>query len=654
MLCEPDKSCRSCEEVVKVRLPSAKSYVSNVFYQFGDFRFDTAKKVLWRDEVMIAVTPKATEVLSVLLQENGNLVERQDLIDRVWSDSFVEEGNLNQAISALRKILGDAAIQTVPRRGYRFTADVTQVQENGASALLIERRTISDTLIEETESTDDDRQLYSAASRTSMVPVAVVVIMVVALATAAWYFISPPTFNKADARASIGSIAVLPLRSFSADNSNEELRLRITDALITKLGRFDSLVVRPTSSVMRFTGDAPDAVEAGRALSVDAVLEGRVQQESGRLRVTLQLIAVPGGEQLWAEQFDGRENELLALQDQISNRFGQDLVLANTRASVRPISNSDAYEAYLKGRYLWNQRRLDTYYKALEYFETAIQIDPDFALGYAGISDTYHLLQQRNSISTRDAFDKAEPAARKALELDPNLPEAHVSMGAVHQIRHIRWADAEASYKRAIELNPNLPEAYGRLGMLYNSWGRFEEARLVLERGVELDPTSLNNAIYLGAYYYFSRNYEPAIKQFEHILEFAPRTERAHFFLRHTYELTGHHDKAVEHTLAERAIYRPESVEPLREAYATGGIEAFWRKQVEVLEAESKELKNIENHIASRYVLLGDVEKACDYVELNVQNIGSMTNYGRVDPLFERLWKHPRYIAAMEGARPAK
>lgn len=605
---------------------------------------------------MIAVTPKATDVLFVLLNERGNLVERQDLIDKVWSDSFVEEGNLNQAISALRKVLGDAAIQTVPRRGYRFTADVIEVHENGAPGVVIERRTVSETLIEHTESADDEQRLALPSvppARRSFIPAIAVVIVLTAIAVTGWYFISKPAVNKASARASIGSIAVLPLRSFSTGNSNEELRLRITDALITKLGRFDSLVVRPTSSVMRFATDTPDAIEAGKALSVDAILEGRVQQENGRLRVTLQLISVSDGEQMWSEQFDGRENEILALQDQISNRFGQDLVLANTRDTVRkPIANSEAFEAYLKGRYLWNQRRLENYYKALEYFETSIRIDPEFALGYAGISDTYHLLQQRNAISTIDAFDKAEPAARRALELDPNLSEAHVSMGAVHQIRHVRWADAEASYKRAIELNPNLPEAYGRLGMLYNSWARFEEARLVLEKGVELDPTSLNNAIYLGAYYYFSKNYESAIKQFEHILEFAPKTERAHFFLRHTYELTERYDKAVEHTLAERAIYRPDTVEPLRESYAKGGIHGFWRKQVEFLETEATELMNIENHIASRYLMLGDVERACDYVERNVENLGSMTNYGRVDPIFERLWTHPRYIAAMNRRRP--
>ncbi|HVF29621.1 MAG TPA: winged helix-turn-helix domain-containing protein [Pyrinomonadaceae bacterium] len=630
--------------------------MSNVLYQFGNFRFDAAKKVLWRGDEMISVTPKATDVLFLLLNERGNLVERQDLIDKVWSDSFVEEGNLNQAISALRKILGEASIQTVPRRGYRFTADVTEVQENGASGLLVERRTVSETLIEQTESFGVEGPMLSAGStaRRSIIASAAILFAVTVIGSAAWYFISKP-FSKANARTSIGSIAVLPLRSFSADDSNGELRLRITDALITKLGRFDSLVVRPTSSVMRFAAEVPDPIEAGRALSVDAVLEGRVQQENGRLRVTLQLISVTDGEQLWSEQFDGRENEILNLQDQISNRFGQDLVLANTRDAVRkPIENSEAYEAYLKGRYLWNQRRLETYYKALEYFETSIRIDPEFALGYTGISDTYHLLQQRNAISTRDAFDKAEPAARKALDLDPNLSEAHVSMGAVNQVRHIRWADAETSYKRAIELNPNLPEAYGRLGMLYNSWGRFDEARLVLERGVALDPTSLNNAIYLGAYYFFSKNYEPAIKQFEHILEFAPRTERAHFFLRHIYELTEQYDKAVDHTLAERAIYRPDTVEPLREAYDKGGIQAFWRKQIELLENESKELKGVENHIASRYVLLGDLERACDYVEVNVENLGSMTNYGRVDPLFEKLWTHPRYIAIMERARPSK
>ena len=633
------------------------SWETKHFYEFSEFRFEIEKRVLWRDGEMLGLTPKAAEVLALLLAQSGSLVERQELLDKVWSNTFVEEGNLNTAISALRRVVGNDLIQTVPRRGYRLTAEVREVWPQSMSEIVVEKRTISETMIEEQENRPGSSALLARPSsrRPVLAKAAMVVFVLVGLSVGVWYAVSTSSRNKAAARASIDSLAVLPLKSFSRDNLDEELRLRITDALITRLGRFDELVVRPTSSVVRFAGEQHDVIEAGKFLGVDAVLDGRVQEENGRLRVTLQLISVPDGDQLWSEQFDGRSGEILALQDLISNRFGQDLVLRNTRdAARRPVLNNDAYEAYLKGRYLWNQRRLETYYKALEYFEKSIEIDPDFALGYTGISDTYHLLQQRNAISTKDAFDKAELAARKALELDPHLSEAYVSMGAVSQIRYLRWQEAERFYLRAIELNPNLSDPYGRIGMLYNSWGRFDEARTMVEKAVELDPTSLNNGIYLGAYYYFSKQYDQAIRQFHHILEFAPGTERSHFFLTRIYELTGDYDQAVDHALKERAISRPETVEPLRRAYEQFGIKGFWRKQIEILETESTRIHDLENHIASRYVLLGEFDRACDYIELNLSNLGSLTNYGRVDPIFEKLWNHPRYMAAMsKSATPS-
>ena len=636
------------------------SSVFKHFYEFEDFRFDAERRVLWREGDVVALPPKAAEVLRVLLEERGNLVGRQEILDRVWADTFVEEGNLNQAVSALRRSLGGDVIQTVPKRGYRFAADVKEIEPASAAATLYEKRTISTSVVDEYEelpsvATSPITQVAVPHRRAASPWFAVAIAGCVILAGITLVLVFGPG-GKAPVGVRgrpVGSLAVLPLTPFSDEKETGELSLRITDALITKLGRFDNLVVRPTNAVLRFAERDGDVAAIGSQLGVDAVLDGRLQEEGGRLRVTLQLISVADGNQLWSEQFDGRVGETLALQDLIANRFGGDLALVNSHQAqeIRPASN-EAYEAYLKGRYLWNQRKKETYYKALEFFERSIQIDPNFALGYAGIADTYHLLQQRNAISTVDAFEKAEAAARRAYELDPNLAEANTSMGAVLHIRYVKWVEAEDLYKRAIELNRNLAEPYARLGMLYNGWGRFDEALGVLQKAVELDPTSVNNAIYLGANHYFAKRFDKAETQFKRILEFAPGTERAHFFLTRIYELQGKHDLAVEHALREREIYRPQSVEPLRRAYQKGGIEAFWRKQIELLTEESKEMFALENHIASRYVLLGEYETAVDHVERNLENLGSMHNYGRVDPLFEKLHTHPRYISAMSKTAP--
>jgi DNA-binding winged helix-turn-helix (wHTH) protein/TolB-like protein/Flp pilus assembly protein TadD len=635
------------------------SSVSNHFYEFEGIRFDAERRVLWRDGDVVALPPKASEVLLVLLEERGNLVGRQEILDRVWADTFVEEGNLNQAISALRKALGGDVIQTVPKRGYRFAAPVRESEPAGTEAILIEKRTVSASLVDEFEEspvasvTPSQAAALAAPKRGLWLPLAVAGCVLLAGVTLVLVFGIGGKASDGRRARPISSLAVLPLKPFSDEKEISELSLRITDALITKLGKFDNLVVRPTNSVLRFARRDGDVAAIGSELGVDAVLDGRLQEEAGRLRVTFQLISVSDGSQLWSEQFDGKVGETLALQDLIANRFGSDLAFVNSREGqeIRP-ANNEAYEAYLKGRYLWNQRRKETYYKALEFFDRSIQLDPNFALGYTGVADTYHLLQQRNVISTIDAFAKAEAAARRAYELDPNLAEANTSMGHVMHIRYVNWTEAEKFYLRAIELNRNLAEPYARLGMLYNSWGRFDEALAVLQKAVELDPTSINNAIYLGAHYYFSKQFDKAETQFKRILEFAPGTERAHFFLTRIYELQGKHDLAVEHAVKEREVFRPQSVEPLREAYKKQGIKGFWRKQIELLEEESKEMFALENHIASRYVLLGDYERAIDYVEKNLENLGSMHNYGRVDPLFEKLHNHTRYIAAMSKTAP--
>jgi DNA-binding winged helix-turn-helix (wHTH) protein/tetratricopeptide (TPR) repeat protein len=623
------------------------------FFEFGEYRFDSEKRLLWREGELVALPPKAAEVLSLLIENRGNLVERSEILEKVWSDTFVEEANVNYAISVLRKTLGgDGIIQTIPRRGYRFAAEVNEKPIAQHQEIILERRTISETLIEER---DDEKlarpfQLHSRKPRTSLYAAAAVILAGILVGGAYWKFTGR---SAAAIRASLHSIAVLPLKGFSSSADDQELRLKITDSVITRLGSTDKVVVRPTSSVMRYSDPGLDILEAGRAMKVDAVVDGRVQMENGRLRVNLQLISVADGEQIWSGQFDGRTGDLLGLQDQIATRFQRDLGYYDFAPASRAAGNRDAYEAYLKGRFLWNQRKKESYFAALEYFNKSIELDPNFALGYTGISDSYHLLQQRNAISTQEAFAKAEPSAMRALELDPNLAEAYVSMGSVNFIRYSRWEEAEKLYRRAIELNPNLPEAYARLGMLLNAWGRFDEALAVLKKAEELDPTSVNNAIYVGANYYFSKQFDRAAEQFIRILEFAPTTERAHFFLERIYEINGQYDKAVEHALLEQAVVNPSSVEILRSAYERQGIKGFWKKQIDVLIEQSQYMFGLENHIASRYALLGDTEKACDFVEKNLTVYGTMWNYGRVDPLFDPIRNEARFKNLMERYKPS-
>src|SRR5690606_5830138 len=243
---------------------------------------------------------------------------------------------------------------------------------------------------------------------------------------------------------SINSLAVLKMRSFDRSDTDDELRLRITDALITKLASGSRLSVRPTDAVMRMANT--EAVEAGRTLGVDAVLDGRIQTEDDRLRVTLQLINVASGRNMWSGSFDGRVDQILALQDSIAMRLRESLPeFAFSDSPERLTDNSEAYELYLKGRYLWNQRTETVFLKALEYFERSVAADPTFALGYTGIADCYYLLHQRNGIDRKVAFAKAEAAVERALALAPNLAEAHAAKGSTQFIHGLRTDVAERS-----------------------------------------------------------------------------------------------------------------------------------------------------------------------------------------------------------------
>ncbi len=629
----------------------------NGLREFGKCRLDVEKKFLWCNDEPVSLPPKAIELLCLLVESGGNVVTKEEIWQTVWQDSFVEETNLTHNIYLLRKTLKELGepdlIKTVPRRGYRFAGEVRRVEP--ANEITFEREIVERSLI--TEISEDALKDFglretpklppAKKSKTQFVLISILIAgVVLSAAFMVWWF---GQSSGKSAFSDIKSIAVLPLKSFTPDAENEPLRWRITDALITKLGNLEQITVRPTNSVLPFAADDQNALEAGKALQVDAVLDGRVQVENDRLRVTLQLISVKNGEQIWAEQFDGKANEILALQDLIADRLrGKFEFEESDRFKRAPTENSEAYEAYLKGRYLWNQRTAESYWKALEFFQSSVEADPNFAPGYTGIADCYYLLNQRGALPADEAFQKAETAARKALEIDPSLAEAHVSLGTVSALYYWRWEEANSYFRRAVELNPNYPDAYARLGMNLTTMGKFEEGLAALKEAERLDPTSLNIAIYLGVNFYFSGQNEQAIAQFKRVLQFSPNAPSAYFHLTRIYERSGRYDEAVEADLKDRAARKPQSVEPLRAAYESGGISAFWKKQIELLKEDSERDSESEYHIASRYALLNDAENALKFLEKNQNRRGGMWHAVKVDPAFDSLRSNPRFIALLQ------
>jgi DNA-binding winged helix-turn-helix (wHTH) protein/TolB-like protein/lipoprotein NlpI len=485
--------------------------------QFGKFRLDTQKKVLWHEDEPVNLPLKEVELLCALTEQGGEVVTKTELLEKVWADAFVEESNLSRHIYLLRKTFkelgeNEELIQTVPRRGYRFAGEI-KVGDPGD--LIIEKHTLTQTLIEEFPASDSTTRPQALLTR-SRLAILGAVIVVIALSSFAFWRYNRATASKVSA---VKSIAVLPLKSFAQASEDEALRLRITDALITKLGALNGISVRPTNSVLSFVKEETDALEAGKKLGVEAVLDGRIQTEGENLRVTLQLVSVQTGEQIWSGQFDGKTNEVLNLQDKVAAALLPQLTLSATTEQTAAFAknlttNTEAYELYLKGRYLWNHRSLPELRQAVAYFEQAIALDPNFAHAYAGLADTYSMLANNNGIARFEGYAKAKEIAQKALAIAPHLSEAFSALGWILHEHEWNWAEAEKAFVRALELNPNNAEAHHWRGLNFIAQGKTEEFVASMDRARSLAP--LTRALSLN-YFYVVRRKEGCAKACEYM-----------------------------------------------------------------------------------------------------------------------------------------
>jgi DNA-binding winged helix-turn-helix (wHTH) protein/TolB-like protein/Tfp pilus assembly protein PilF len=467
--------------------------------QFGNFRLDPQKKVLWHDDEPVNLPLKEVELLCVLTENVGEVVTKEELLNKLWADSFVEESNLSRHIYLLRKTFKDFGgseelIQTVPRRGYRFAGEI---REPHPGELVIEKHSLSRTLIEEVGETALPLP-RPALTRSRLLAFVGVLLAVITSGVAVWRYNRP----NPSSTAGIKSIAVLPVKSFSGVAGNDkELGLRITDALITNLGSLQPVSVRPTSAVLAYAETDENPIDIGRELEVDAVLEGRMQSEGNRVRITFQLLSVKDGTQIWAGQFDGETNKILSLQDTISQAFvaqlknkslfGQQSTLAKNLTE-----NPEAYENFLQGRYFVNQRIIsydESLRKARPYFERAIELDPNFAGAIAGLADVVNLQTDSASSSFKrldEGYTKGRELALKALALDPSLAEGYAALGWIQQRYDWNYTEAEKSLKKAIELKPNLTNAYLWLSINYGIQGKTDGALEYAKKATEFDPTS--------------------------------------------------------------------------------------------------------------------------------------------------------------------
>jgi TolB-like protein/DNA-binding winged helix-turn-helix (wHTH) protein len=459
----------------------------NHIYEFGDFRLETAEQLLLRRGEPIPLTPKAFDTLLVLVQSSGHLVEKDELMKRIWADDFVEEANLARNVWTLRKVLNDdngehRYIETVPKRGYRFLVPVREIASD-ESGVLIQRRVRARIVSEEEEISEEPQVRTKPAIR----PRHVTEMMAQPLThprryeyrnAALWAFtialllgiatIGGVLFRNALSKGptkAIESAAVLPFSNLSNDPELDYLSEGITENLINRLSQASRLKIIAHNSVLRYKGKQIDPKKVGNELGVQAVLIGRLEARGGELSISSELVDTRDGSHLWGENYDRRISDLQSLQRELAQDMATALRLQfsgeeQTRLTQPHTRNAEAYQLYLKGRYFWNKRTTEGIKKGLECFEQAIRLDPDYAAAYVGLADCYGVLSQAGDSSPNDVMPKAKAAALNALRIDETLAEAHASLAMIDELYDWNWKSADTEFKRAIELNPNYATAH--------------------------------------------------------------------------------------------------------------------------------------------------------------------------------------------------
>lgn len=556
-----------------------------LIYEFGDFSVDAAKRQLrGRGGVTVPLTTKAFETLLYLVGRSGTVLEKDELLGAVWPDAIVEENNLTQAISSLRRAFGESRaehryIMTVPGRGYCFVADVRTRQPHSETPT-------------------------APASRT---------------------------------------MAVLPFQPLVAEYRDPALELGMADSLIARLGGRE-IIVRPVTSVRKYVESDQDPLAAGRELGVELVLGGSIQRREDSIRVTVRLVNTADGTSLWTGIFDEKLTDIFAVEDAIANKVAAALAMRlgieeQKHLSKRHTENVGAYQSYLKGRFHWNKRGPQDLRRAIEHFKQATALDPSYALAYAGLADAYTLLANAGS-PAHEIMPKALAVARTAVSLDDNLAEAHAALGNVIIYYHYDFVGAEREEKRAIELNPSYATAHHWYSELLMGLGRHDEALAEIRWALEIDPLSLILNRQYGASLLFARQYDAAIEQMKKTVELDANFAVGHSTLSVAYRMKGDYAESVEELARFQELIGGEQTAALmRESFAKGGWEEFLRAMTD----ERRPANLTPYNVATFHAALGEKDRA--FVELNksYRNREAILGLLKVDPRFDSLHDDPRF-----------
>ena len=576
----------------------------NHIYEFGPFRLDPAEQVLLRNRKAIPLPPRVFATLLVLVQNSGRVVAKDELLEKVWPDSFVDESSLAQNISILRKALGEGAgvvkyTETVPKRGYRFVADVK--------------------IVGRSEGRLDSRQS------------------------------GQHEFDKSKAGITDKTLVVLPFRRLHPQLADDDLLgLAMADSIITSLNTLRQITVLPTSVIFKYTGAKSDPSAIARKLGAELVIDGTLQQAGDRMRVIVQIIRVRGELVLWSGKFDGKVSDLFVFQDSISQEVAKVLVSIvggreQTNVKRHSTESVEAYQHYIKGRFFWDKRTEDDFRKSIQYYESAIALDPDYALAHAGLADSYSILAEYLFLSPHEAFKKSLAAAERAVQVDYKLAEAHASLAEVRFFYERNWSAAEEEFRLAIELNPNNAVTRHSYAWFLLTQEKLDEASDEFRRARELDPLSLVYSTTIGLPFYYKHQYNRAIKLYRDTLEMNPHYKLASYYLGSALLHKGDFSEALVHF---KKAYKAEELQQITAligfTYAVMGKREAALTEMKKLKALSKQRYVSPYNIALIYAGLGDLE-AFVWLERAYKEGDTWLVFLKIDPGFDQLRSESRF-----------
>jgi TolB-like protein/Tfp pilus assembly protein PilF len=558
-----------------------------------------------------------------LAENQGRLVSKEELIGAVWAEAFVTDNSLVQCLIEIRRAMGDegqAFIRTVPRRGYIFDAATTA------------RATVASAHV---PSVEQQSRAYVRWLGLAVAGIALLTAVVLLLA----HTRKPPASGATSPK--FQSIAVLPLINLSRDPDQEFFAEGMTEALITNLGKSNSLRVISHTSVNHFKGSKLSLPQIAQELKVDAVVEGTVMRAGDHLRVTANLIQAFPEKHLWADAYQRDLRDVLAMQDEIAAKISGE-VQANSShrqpAVSRPV-NPEAYQEYLWGRRLFEGFTWDGEHNALGHLDRAIRLDPNFAPAYATRAEAYIPLVAWGAIPPRESLAKAEADARKALSLDGTLADAHIGMAGVHVMR-TEWAEAEQEFQRALALNPSHYLAHDWHGYLLGDIGNHDAEMAEIKLSCQLDPVTEFPHKSLGAVHLETGRYAEAISEAQKALELSPAFGDARWVLARAYEEQG------QYTAAIAEFQKLNDSVDLGHAYAVSGDKAKARAMLRALELQAKTQYMAHRGFALVWLGLGEQDKAIVELE-KADHDGEPFDYMNQDNRFTPLRKNSRYLALL-------